>query len=154
MLYLSIVCILIIGISQVLIFVEIFDKQHCNSTATAPAQAQVWSSNMMPYLSVIIDISISHICWDIYDIWQTALHQHCNSIASGTSWKHIMMPYLSLICIFIIGNSISPSSWDNCQTALYQHCYSISSGSSLMFKHDAIFVYNMYINHWYLNLSH
>ena len=66
-------------VSLSLIFVEIFDKQHCTSTATASAQAQVWSSNMMPYLSLIYIYqslgSLSRIFVEIYD------NQHCTSTA-------------------------------------------------------------------------
>ena len=55
-----------------------------SSTGRASAQAYTGGSIIMSHLSITINISISHICWGI---WQIALHQHCNSTSSGTSWK-------------------------------------------------------------------
>ena len=153
-------------------------------------ELQTWCPR---YLSVIIDISISHTCWDI---WKTALQQHCNSISSGTLWKfkhdalfvynmninhwylltlilleiidkqhctstatasaHTqvwysnMMPCQSIICIVIIDIYIFLICLDIRQTALHQHCNSIISGRSKKLKHDALFVYNMYVSLWYL----
>ena len=115
----------------------------------------IWSNIL--YLSIYI----SYHHWYLFHSLLLKILTNSIAAASKQPWKFCCKMKLSKTCwhvpfrvYIIIDISSTHICWDIWQTALHQHCSSSSSGTSLKLKHDALFVFNMYINHWYLYLSY